>query len=416
MTFFMGGEEPQFGWFGSHIGHFLGNAAKVAGREIGHAAHGVTSVAGKVTDAVGKIPVVGAPVHTVFSAAYHATMAPLTNTVDAAIHGKNIGKAALDTLHAEAQSVKDVAPYAKIVASMVPGVGTGVSAALGAGLALANGQKLDKALMAGAIEALPGGAAAHAIASAAAASVQAAARGEKIDPKSVGGALFDSLPVPPDVKQKLAEGAHAAGTIASGKTVAPPTLQETLAKLPPDVRKAYQSGLALGTATVAQAHKLTELDSAAVRNKLAEAGITISKSMPALGEARKLAGSGVKGFDLALGLLGQHATMLDIQHIRDTLTGPDAHGFDLAVAAKVGLVAHPIRATLSPAGQAGAAIVHGMQGMTDAGAKTALMSAVTKSPSAAVGAKVALSNIAVQREPWYFRMAHALGLKLGHVH
>lgn len=404
--FFMGSDEPQFGWFGSHIGHFLSHAVSSAGKEIGHVTHATMGL-------VGKIPIVGAPVHTVFSAVYHATMAPLSNTVNAVIHGKNIGKAALDTLHAEVQSVKDVAPYAQMVVGLVPGIGTGVSAALGAGLALANGQRIDKALMAGAIEALPGGALAHAAASAAVASVQAAASGHPIDVKSAAGTLLNSLPIPPAAKASLAAGAHAAGTLASGKQVQVPSIQQALAALPPAARKAYQAGLALGTASIVQGHKIAELDSAAVRNKLAEAGITISKSVPALGEARKLAGAGVKGFDLGLGLLGQRATLFDIQHVRQSLTGADATGFDLAASVKIGLVSHPVSATLSPAAQAGHAIALGAQGMAD---QHAVASLVGKNPSAVVGANSAASKIAIQKEPWYFRMAHALGFKLGHKH
>jgi hypothetical protein len=419
-TFYMGADDAEFGWFGSHIGHFISNAAKVAGKEIGHATHAMQSATGAVTGAIGKIPIVGAPVHTVFSAAYNATMAPLNNTVAAAIHGKRLDKAVLDTLHAEVHSVKDVAPYAKMVVSMVPGVGTGISAAMGAGLALANGQPIDKALLAGAIGALPGGAIAHAAASAAAAGVEAAARGEKIDVHSAAGTLMNSLPIPAGAKEALQTGSHVVGTVAGGKavtnTVSDAMVQQAIKTLPPEAQKAYQSGLALGAAAVAQSHRAKELVSPAVLNKLTESGIQSAKTVPAIGEARKLAGPGVKGFDIAQGLLQQHSRPFDIMHIRNGLTGPDLMGFDMGLATRIGLVSQPPRGKLSPAAQAGRAVAQGVQGMPHPENKAKIMTALTAHPSASVGANLAVHQATILKEAWYVRAAHALGLDLGHHH
>lgn len=414
-TYYMG-SDTEFGWFGSHIGHFLSNAAKVAGREVGHATHALQSAGGAISGAIGKIPIVGAPVHTVMSAAYSASMAPLQNTVDAAIHGKNIGKAALDTLHAEIHSVRDVAPYAKMAISLVPGVGTGVSAALGAGMALASGQPIDKALLAGAIDAMPGGAMAHAAASAAAHSVQAAARGEKLSAQSVAGTLLNSLPVPPGAKEALMAAGHSVGNLASGKTPPQaPALQQTLRTLPPEVQKAYATGLALGTASVLQVKRAQELLSAPVLNKLTESGIQASKAIPAIAEARKLAGSGTHGFDLAQGLLGQHSTPFDIQHLRASLKGADLKGFDMGLATRIGLVANPPRGALSAAAQAGRALVHGIQGLHPQ-AHSDILKTVQANASASVGGALAAHQIAVAKEPWYTKLVHVLGFGLGHGH
>jgi hypothetical protein len=50
-----------------------------------------------------------------------------------------------------------VLPYVQSVISFVPGVGTGISAALGAAQALADGRRIDEALVAAACGAIPGG-------------------------------------------------------------------------------------------------------------------------------------------------------------------------------------------------------------------------------------------------------------------
>lgn len=421
MTKFFMGADTEFGSLFGSVGHFISNAAHVAGKEMGHVVHGAQNAAGAVTHAVTKIPVVGAPLHTVFGAAYHATTAPLNMAVDVAVKGKRIDKAVMSQIHDHVKDIKTVAPYAQMVVSLVPGVGTGVSAALGAGLALANGQPIDKALMAGAIEALPGGPLAHAAASVAAAGVDAAARGEKVDLHSIAGTLVKSLPVSDAAKQALLGGATMAGHLAAGKSVdtaaADAALNTVLNQLPPDVRKAYQSGLAMGSAVVVQGHRATELVSPTVLNKLVESGIQAAKTVPAISEARRMAGPGVKGFDLATGLLTQHSRLFDIVHTRQTLKDPkDLMGFDMAMAARIGMVTQPARGKLSPGAQAGRAIVLGMQGMPKPDNKAAIMQAVSGHESGAVGAKVALNQVAVAREPLLVRVAHALHFDLGHRH
>jgi hypothetical protein len=415
------GSEAEFGWFGSHIGHFISNAAHVAGREIGHAEHGIVSAAGKVGHAIGKIPIVGGPLHTIMSAAYNFSMAPLNNEVDAAIHGRSLSKAMLQTLHDEVKSVKDVAPYAQMVMTMVPGVGQGIGAALGAAQALASGQRIDKILEAGALSAMPGGPMAKAAASAAAEGVKAAATGQKLSLGHISGQLLDNLPIPAVAKTALMSGTEVAGSIAGGKSltsaVTDATLKKALATLPPDVQKAYHSGLAIGTATVLQAKRAAELVSAPVLNKLTESGIQASKAVPAIAEARKLAGAGTKGFDLAQGILGQRSKTFDILHLRETLKTPaDQKGFDMALATKIGLVTQPARGTLSPGAQAGRAIAQGIQGMPHPGNQASILGTLHANASASVGAKLAANQSAMAKEPWYIKLMHSLGFSLGHKH
>ncbi len=82
-----------------------------------------------------------------------------------------------------------VLPYVQSVMSFVPGVGTGISAALGAAQALADGRRIDEAIIAGARGAIPGGPMAQMAFDAA----WGLAHGRPID-TSVLGALRERLP------------------------------------------------------------------------------------------------------------------------------------------------------------------------------------------------------------------------------
>ncbi len=81
---------------------------------------------------------------------------PLKLTADIA-SGKNVFRSLADTVKRDLTSVKEVAPYVQAVISFVPGVGAGVNAAIAAGAALAQGQPITSALVAGLKNALPGG-------------------------------------------------------------------------------------------------------------------------------------------------------------------------------------------------------------------------------------------------------------------
>ena len=75
--------------------------------------------------------------------------------------GQNVLKAAQRAAQAGIGDVRESLRFAAMVAPFVPGLGTGVAAALGAANALASGERITDALIAGARNALPGGAVAQ---------------------------------------------------------------------------------------------------------------------------------------------------------------------------------------------------------------------------------------------------------------
>jgi hypothetical protein len=68
-----------------------------------------------------------------------------------------VAKQALAPALTVIRAVGPVLPYVQSVISFVPGVGTGISAALGAAQALADGRPIDEAILAAARGAIPGG-------------------------------------------------------------------------------------------------------------------------------------------------------------------------------------------------------------------------------------------------------------------
>jgi hypothetical protein len=147
---------------GRVIGHedafiqWVDNAVATAGHAVGSTLNDITDAVGKVGDEIASIDIVGPYLHVIFTAVVGPATEPFQITA-AVISGEPLDQVALDALNRELKAFKEVGPYVQMVMSFVPGIGQGISAAMGVALALANGQPIDKALIAGVEGALPGG-------------------------------------------------------------------------------------------------------------------------------------------------------------------------------------------------------------------------------------------------------------------
>lgn len=492
---------------GKAIGGFVSNAVKTAGKEIGHAAKSVQSAVGKVTKEIKKIPVVGSPIGAVFDASYHASFAMVHASV-AIAQGRRVDRALMDQVHTAIKDFKQVGPYVQMVISVVPGVGQGVSAAMSAGLALANGQPIAEVLKAGALGAIPGGAIVQSAVRASVETIQHVAKGEKLNlanlAETAGGAAAGALGIPAAAKNALMAGIATTGNIVKGQPldkaltdgvirgmpipdstkkamteattltldiahgkrldralmsrvdgvigmlpVGSPLRQNLLdgvtdvrksgqnknseqvlmtalqsgvadqlighaaATLPPKARDGLKSGIALGTGIVHQSRTATQLIHA-VPGKLTEAGLQTTKASPIFGEARKVAASkgGTRGFDIATGILAHQAGIFHLSTVRNTLKTPhDKMGFDMAMATRIGAVAHPKPKNIaSPAAHAGHAMTLGMQTYVPE-RKAAMMQTIQSNPSAAAGATAAVKEVAAKRVSIIERILKALHLR-----
>lgn len=245
-----------------------------------------------------QIPVVGDITHIMSE----ATSSPI-HAISQVAQGANISKTALGYVKDQIKVVKDAAPYAQTVISLVPGVGPGVSAAMGAGIALAEGKSIDEIAKAAIRSALPGG--------------------------PLAAAAFDT-----------------ALKVAAGGNVAKSVLEGARATLPPAAQKAFDIGLAVATGENIQNAVVNGIVSMAPAQlqALATAGEKAISSTPGMADVLKsitaaggpAAAAATDGFKLASGLLTQSGVNEKaISMMRNRLTKDQITGFDNALKAQV---------------------------------------------------------------------------------
>jgi len=219
-----GGNDFEFGFnLFKSVGKFASNAVKVAAKPLGVVTKPIQIVTGEVGKVVKKIPIVGGPLKAVLDSSYTVAFGVVDMSIAIAVDGKRIDKVIMGKLKEELKNFKQVAPYAQMVISVIPGIGIGVSAALSAGLALAEGQSITEVLKAGLIGAIPGGPLVKAAVTMGVETIQHVAKGEKVDFKTISqtaaGVASSALGLPIAAKNALMAGVSIAGDIASGKAI-----------------------------------------------------------------------------------------------------------------------------------------------------------------------------------------------------
>lgn len=282
--------------------HMLWDARKSKGgnvlTDIVEGAGSVITAPAKAIAAVTKsVPVLGDITRIVDN----ASSSPV-NLVNSIASGARIDKALLNNFKQNLKTIQDVAPYAATIVSFVPGIGTGVAAAIAAGAALAEGKSIDEALKAAVKNALPGGA----IAATAFDAAMKVASGE-----NVGQAAIESARnlVPAGAAQKAFDIAVA---VATGENV--------------------QNALMKGVLSMAPARL----------QQLAAMGEKAVGSVPGLPDVLKSVTAGVAntaavkdGFNLASGLLAQTGiNEKTVQALRSRVTPDQLKGFDAVLAAQ----------------------------------------------------------------------------------
>ena len=260
-------ENPDTAGLFSSIGKAFKSVGKAIGKPLAAVSKVVTAPitapAKLVAKVTSKIPVLGA----ITGAVNQVALMPIAVT-QGILEGGRIDKVALSNLKQTLASVKTLGPYVQTVMSMVPGIGTGVSAAIGAGLALAEGKSITEAMLAGVKGAIPGGPAAQAAFSVA----QGAIEGKPIDQIAIG-----ALPIGDAQKKLLVQGMQAVKDIAKGKNVAHALVDNAVKSLPPQYAKAVQIGMAMG-----HAKNLQDALKTGAKDGLGAAMAQVAPSLPGL--------------------------------------------------------------------------------------------------------------------------------------
>lgn len=133
------------------------HAVQTAGRGVGSGIDFVSKATGDLASAVGKVPFVGP----LFSGIVDVALGGPWHMASDVVHGVPLDKAISRELKRQLKDFKEIGPYAQMVFSVIPGFGPFVAGAIGAGLALANGQPLSEALIEGVEGMAPGGPLVH---------------------------------------------------------------------------------------------------------------------------------------------------------------------------------------------------------------------------------------------------------------
>ncbi len=136
--------------------YFLGGLV----RSVGKVVKKVSNVVGSAAKAVGRIPVIG-DIARIGASAVRLAAGPAAIALDAGVRvakGERLDRALKGAVKGQINAARDQLRLAEMVAPFVPGIGTGVAAALGAANALAAGKPITQALLSAARSAVPGGA------------------------------------------------------------------------------------------------------------------------------------------------------------------------------------------------------------------------------------------------------------------
>ncbi len=277
--------EYFLGDFVKSVGRAIGGAASAVGkigpvRDIARAASGIARTVSKAAETVGKIPILGDVARGGIAAARLA-LGPAAIAIDAGsrlARGEDLGRALTGAVGGQIDAIRDQLKLAEMVAPFVPGIGTGVAAALGAANALAAGRPITEAVLAAARGALPGGK----IAQAAFDVATNLAKGKNIGEAALG-ALRDQLPGGPAAQTAF----DTALNLAKGKNIGEAALAAARDRLPggPAAQAAFDTALNL-----AKGKNIGEAALAAARDRLSggPAARAAFDSAVALGQGKRL--------------------------------------------------------------------------------------------------------------------------------
>ncbi len=227
-------DYPDTAGFFSSIGKIAKGAVKSVAKVATTAAKVYTAPVSLAAKVVKNVPVIGS-----VAKAYGQLQSLPLSVTQGVLSGQRLDRVAINNLKQTLNSAKTLAPYVQTVISFVPGVGTGVSAAIGAGLAIAEGKSITDAMLAGVKGSLPGGAAAQAAFEVGKGAIQ----GKPIDQIAI-----NALPISDQQKTLLKQGLSAVKDVAAGKNVAHSIIDNAVKALPAQYGKALQIGMAMGHA------------------------------------------------------------------------------------------------------------------------------------------------------------------------
>jgi hypothetical protein len=246
-------------------GQWAQNALNAAGKAPGSAIKFVSKETGALADLVGKVPVVGP----LFSGLVDVGLGGPWHMAADVVNGVPLDKAIARELKRQLKDFKEIGPYAQMVFSVIPGFGPFVAGAIGAGLALANGQPLSEALIAGVEGMAPGGPLVKMAIDAGVQCIKVATSPGGFKNfknfQAIEGIAVAAIPVSDAVKDVIKGGLALVGNIASGERVDQALTDAVVSALPLDkMSPLIASEIRNAAATVKNIEKGMRIDKALI--------------------------------------------------------------------------------------------------------------------------------------------------------
>jgi hypothetical protein len=325
--------------------------------------------------------------------------------VEALVKGQRLDKAVMLSFKADLKTVHEIAPYAQTVIAFVPGIGPVASAAIGGGLALAEGKPIDEIVASAIAGALPGGPFVKAaydmgkdviqhkpVLTVVTQGLGVAASGLGFAAQGAAGIIDVST------QGSLVAGLTAAHDIASGgKTAlsAASAIDTAIVKMKLTSHQKAQFalglkvGAAVGYAQNTQQQSCKDITAPGNMTALGRAGLELQKDPVILAARAGLKGEGTHGFDIgAAAMHSKNVVQYTLHCLRGTLNAADQKGFDTALALKIGR-AKMGPSPAPPAVQAGQAITHGLKAAPPT-IQSQVQAVVIANPEMATGAATAV--------------------------
>lgn len=421
-------------------GTFVGSAVRAAGRVTQSGLDTLNKATKSIGNDISKIPVVGGALSAVYDVVTDPVTLPLV-AVDDVVHGDSVSQTLVDSIHHEVATFKAAAPYIESVVALVPGIGGMCASCIAVGVGVAEGQPIDQILVEAAAAQIPGGAIVVAGYLAAKTILSGKARPISWDTIAVGAlqgiAAQGGVTIPPEALSTLKAAAKFGSDIANGKSPKEAGLDSIIASIPTTTAdgKALHAAVTVAlseTKTALQGSKIGDaLFAYGIKKSPADSRVQIQKSLttaiglvhgsslqsaktqaapslltklqtvgaadvtPIVQAARAaLAGRGVAGFNVGHGLMQFAGDLYSTTALRAQLSGADPHGFDVALALKIGNVAKPLPPAVkgNPAVSAGFLIGAGAQTAGEK-QKTTIHGTVAADPAVAAGVNIAHTQI-----------------------
>jgi hypothetical protein len=410
-------------------GTFVGSAVRAAGRVAQTGLDSVSKAAKTVGSDIDKVPVVGGALSALYDVVTDPVTLPLT-AADDVVHGDSVAQTLTDSIHHEIAKYEAAAPYVETVVALIPGVGGMCASCIAVGVGVAEGQPIDQILVEAAAAQIPGGAIVVAGYLAAKTVLQGKSRPISWDIIATGAiqamAQQGGVTIPPEAMSTLKAAAKFGSDIVNGKSPAEAGLDSIVAGIPTstDAGKALHAAVQVGLAETKKALQGSRIGDAlftyalssvpqkeSVQKSLTTAiglvqasnlqaaksqaapslldklqAVGASDTTPVVAAARAaLGGQGVKGFDVGHGLMQYQGDLYQTETLRVALGDTaDQHGFDVALALKIGNVASTVPTGTSSAQAAGMLVASGAQ-TADSDQKASIHASVSSDPAVAAG-------------------------------